>query len=324
MEPDKRKPENNPWYLLATLHGEANSPDDEVHARNRTAWNRFMAAALTEGDQALLIKERRCSAEELKPFSKEELSEIEKRFAERHRRATGETGTAGAKPPLPNLKQDRIDFSNVMFDRPFQARGFIFPTQTNVDFGPFLSGPPSGLADFRGAIFSGTADFSAATFLGRADFKNATFSDGADFENATFSGGAVFSAATFSGTALFWNATFSDWAVFLGATFSGEAAFSAATFSGQTDFERATFSREAVFSAAIFSGRVDFMDATFSEMTSSHARSSPVGPTLRMRPSPTKPTLKMRPFPGRSSSWVRPSPGRPPSRARPFPARPTL
>jgi hypothetical protein len=55
MKPDKRKPEDNPWYLLATLHGEALSADDEVHALNRTAWNRFMAAELTEDTRAFLL-----------------------------------------------------------------------------------------------------------------------------------------------------------------------------------------------------------------------------------------------------------------------------
>jgi hypothetical protein len=117
MKPDKRKPEDNPWYLLATLHGEALSADDEVHALNRTAWNRFMAAELTEDTRALLIKDRRCSAEDLEPFTSEELADVEKLLSERHRQATGEAGTAAASPPLPHLKQERIDFSNVAFIR---------------------------------------------------------------------------------------------------------------------------------------------------------------------------------------------------------------
>ena len=39
----KRKAGDNPWYRLATLHGEPSEPDDEIAARNRLTWNRWMA-----------------------------------------------------------------------------------------------------------------------------------------------------------------------------------------------------------------------------------------------------------------------------------------
>jgi hypothetical protein len=134
--------------LLATLHGQPGLFDDELHARNRTAWNRFMAARLTEDDRALLIEQGRCPAEELKPFSPEELSQVEKLFSERQRQATGEDGTTEANLPLPNLKQDQINFSNVEFGRFFCVKSFLFPSQT------FFSGAIFGRADFSGATFS--------------------------------------------------------------------------------------------------------------------------------------------------------------------------
>lgn len=283
---DKIKPEDNPWYLLATLHGEAKYRNDEVHARNRTAWNRFMAAELTEHDRALLIQKGRCSAEDLAPFSPEELSEVEKLFSKRYLEATGEGQIAKSVPALPNLKRDRIDFSNIKFHSSFIAEKFLFPMQIKVDFGPFgLVGPPSGLANFRGAIFSGTADFSDATFLGRADFRGATFlwadfkgvifnhptlfrpGDWTDFSGATFFGSARFGSATFFGEANFSTATFRQ-PDFFGV---GRADFSDTTFSSGADFSKATFFGEASFSGVTFgklgffrAGRADFSGATFS------------------------------------------------------------
>ncbi len=297
MEPDKSKPENNPWYLLATLHGEASSADDEVHARNRTAWNRFMAAELTEDDRTLLIEKGRCSAEELVPFLTEELSGVENLFSKRYRQEKGEGKIARSVPVIPKLKQDPIDFSNIKFDRSFIAEGFLFPVQNKINFGPFgLAGPPSGLANFRGAIFSSDADFSDATFLGRADFHGATFlgrpnfrgaifnhptlfrpGDWADFSGATFFGSACFWSATFFGQANFrtvtfgepdffgvtstdfWYTTFSSGADFSNATFSGEANFGGVTF-GKLGFFRAG---RADFSGATFSGEANFLDVTF-------------------------------------------------------------
>jgi uncharacterized protein YjbI with pentapeptide repeats len=262
MQSSKIKPEHNPWYLLATLFGEAQSINDDVHARNRTAWNRFMAAALTEEGRALLVKEGRCSAEELKPFSTEELSEVKKLFAERYWQATGEArtagaGTAGASPPFPNLKRDRLDFSNIEFDHPFWVKGFFFPVQTDVEF---------GWADFSGAIFSDQADFRGATFFGRAVFLGATFSR-ASFTGATFSGRADFSGATFSGRADFRNTTFSSRAVFLVATFSDQADFSGTRFRGWVGFPVTTFSGRAVFSDVRFSRRAVFSGVTFGKET---------------------------------------------------------
>jgi uncharacterized protein YjbI with pentapeptide repeats len=245
--------------LLATLYGEAESNDDDLHARNRTAWNRFMAAELTDDARALLIKEGRCSAEDLRPFSPEELSEVEQRSAERCRQATGEAGTAGADLPLPDVKQHRIDFSNVKFDRPFLAKGFFFPAKPDVEFGE---------PDFSGAIFSNQADFSGATFSGMADFSGTTFSGSVDFSGTTFSGSVDFSGATFSDWAVFSGATFSDWAIFSGATFSGAtfpglADFSGASFSG-ANFRGASFRKETLFVNAKMKGPTRFEDATFS------------------------------------------------------------
>ena len=59
----KIKADNNPWYLLATLYGQSTSSDDDLLARNRTAWNRYMAATLTDDQRNSLIDKGRHNPE---------------------------------------------------------------------------------------------------------------------------------------------------------------------------------------------------------------------------------------------------------------------
>src|SRR4051794_14591258 len=107
-EKPKVKAADNAWYLLATLHGQPASSDDDLQVRNRTAWNRHMAATLTNGQRASLIEKGCLKTEDLTPFSSEELSAIEKAFFERHQQAGS---TASTKIPTPEI----IDFSYVEF-----------------------------------------------------------------------------------------------------------------------------------------------------------------------------------------------------------------
>jgi hypothetical protein len=75
-KPLKIMAEDNPWYLLATLYGAPERGDDEVQAKNRAAWNRYFAANLEEKTRTKLIEEKRHSAEELTPFSPEQLGGV--------------------------------------------------------------------------------------------------------------------------------------------------------------------------------------------------------------------------------------------------------
>lgn len=259
LPPDKIKPENNPWYLLATLHGEAASADDEVHARNRTAWNRFMASELTEEARALLINERGFSDKGLTPFSVEELADVERRFGERYRRATGGAGTPVAAPALPDLKQQRINFSNVKFDRLFLVRGFLFPHWTNFSGAIFCSP-----ADFLGTTFFGSANFLHARFCDQSYFSYTLFCDQSYFSYVSFTSLANFSDARFSSEAHFSNVRFSRcWAYFLRARFCDKANFWNTKFSRLTNFSGVTFEKESLFVNAKMEGPTSFRNAKF-------------------------------------------------------------
>ena len=52
LEKTELTPANdNPWYWLATVYGEqiGQGLDDELAKKNRIAWNRWVAAAMSEG-----------------------------------------------------------------------------------------------------------------------------------------------------------------------------------------------------------------------------------------------------------------------------------
>jgi uncharacterized protein YjbI with pentapeptide repeats len=206
------KPDDNPWYLLATLHLRRPLPRsrlaalldldfltqaerDKLRKMNRKTWNRFMATKVGAECRARLIY----PAELQEPLPEEELQAIKHDFA-----------AAGMK--IPDLRSDEIDFSNVDLD------GFIFP----------------GKCDFSGTIFAAKADFRGATFCGWADFVGATFCRNAIFNGAQFFDCADFQRATFD-IASFANAKFAK-ADFRGATFSCSAHFIGATFSDKADF----------------------------------------------------------------------------------------
>jgi pentapeptide repeat protein len=219
----KIKPEDNPWYLLATLYGEPAADDPDLRARNRMAWNRFMVAELAENDRAQLINERRHPTEELKPLSAQEMDNFRKAYFQRHQQAAS-TATA----TIPDLKNEPIDFSNIRFDRPFLVCQYCFCKPI----------------DFTDATFSSMVDFEGATFCDRATFANATFSDLANFVNARFSATAAFMGATFLGTVDFPAAYFPTGGDFTSATFRGEANLGGANFSGATNFTDAKFFSE--------------------------------------------------------------------------------
>src|SRR4051794_17724937 len=81
----KRDANDNQWYWLATLYGESRFEDEEPWARNRVAWNRFMAGRLTDEARARLIEEGRYPDEELKPFTPDDIRRISRDFANRSR-----------------------------------------------------------------------------------------------------------------------------------------------------------------------------------------------------------------------------------------------
>src|SRR5450631_3572516 len=239
-KPALRPANDNPWYCLATLHGELPEegewarkesfgewPEDhirrdldieEIVSKNRTAWNRWVASTMSDENRASLVKNG-FPPHELAPLSPEEQSAFCQALAVR-------TGGEWEWPLA--LYPKTYDFSFTHFDRPVAFAGFLFSEQ---------------IAEFKSAKFCGRADFRSTRF-GPASFNSATFAAASSFESAAFSGYAGFHSATFAESASFKSATFSEHVFFREAQFSG---------SGSTSFESAKFFREADFKSAAFS-----------------------------------------------------------------------
>jgi hypothetical protein len=76
--PDRVPANENPWYVLATIHGEQDGDgiDWDLHAKNRTTWNRFMAVALDEEARDAL--KARFDPDDLMPLSEPERADLER------------------------------------------------------------------------------------------------------------------------------------------------------------------------------------------------------------------------------------------------------
>jgi hypothetical protein len=266
--------DDNPWYCLATLHGEQKEKleDHSTHLedKNRLAWNRWMAAGLLEEQRSALLK-KGFVASELAPLSEEENTEFLATFAKR----------TNAAPPNP---RDAIDFRSIRFQRSIFFSRFIFLASALFDGAlfvnkafflktEFLDG-----ANFNTAAFSDSALFSDAAFTSFVIFTGAAFSSTTAFDRATFAGDAYFSKATFTKGVIFFRAAFSQHAFFMAVTFppvtrftevvfSSAAFFQNATFGAEAHFDKVTFAADVFFQRAVFSGIADFTSCEFRSLT---------------------------------------------------------
>lgn len=247
MTDDTPKPEltpanQNPWYILMTLHGEQPEGatgwnyDEELHAQNRRDWNRWAARGLSPERRAVLLAaqqqdEAQCFLEEdLTPHSAEERAELVERFS---------NACAGRRAsvdfPWFHLS---YDLSNVEFPRTFLAEGFLFLDYINFSGAIFARSAVFNQAifsrapNFHGAIFSGEASFQGTTFSGFINLQNAAFLDNAWFNRAIFSGATYFSGTKFSHAhrADFSGVRFDDLVSFHNAELMGDTSFAGVVF----------------------------------------------------------------------------------------------
>jgi hypothetical protein len=147
-KPTLRPANDNPWYCLATLHGEQSVIDDELASKNRIAWNCWIATALSDEERASLVRNGFPNLNLHRSAPKRRLRYV----------APTLLGQAAAKK---NCHPNRLSLLTTL------SRNLI----TFVTFAGFLF---ARNADFSSATFSGS-NFSSATFSGDADFSSATF-----------------------------------------------------------------------------------------------------------------------------------------------------
>jgi len=231
-KPELRPANENPWYCLATIHGEQpiDRIDRELAEKNCAFWRRWI---------------------DLDPNDHQARVEIESSFAKR---------TTSLSLPDP---AEPADFSRTRFDRPMDFGSF--PFRRPIDFSSTLF---SQMANFRGAHFYGNSDFSYVTFSETTDFSRAQFSgSGANFQGATFSGHVLFGYARLVNSN-FIAAKFGKGVDFNSSTFTVQASFTAAIFADFAYFRSSVFDCEANFNSTTFTSRVDFGSVAFSDRVS--------------------------------------------------------
>jgi hypothetical protein len=141
IEAKAKRPEDNPWYLLATLYGQPTANDVELQERNSRAWNRYMARWLTaecrsHTGNAMLIRDF--------VVSPEDAAALEVAFIERCRQADSTVTTR-----LDDLQINQIDFSHIDFEDHLFLTSVFFPLMVN----------------FTGAIFAKSTCLRAHCFV---------------------------------------------------------------------------------------------------------------------------------------------------------------
>ena len=270
----KLKPANeNPWYILATLHGEQPEGADflnydrSLHAKNRRTWNKWAFAAFTN-DQLEFLRNRvdkegnpTFSSEELTPNNGFDRAEFKKLWSQR----INCFGGTNIEIPNPDTYKD---FVNNCFNKYFNVEGLIFFGDGRFDYAVFEKG-----ANFNDVVFFHSADFNSAKFLLQSKFCNVVihqhagfskvkFSKDVEFNDAIFKYIADFNYAIFRNTVYFENVKF-KFSMFGNVIFFGEFNFSNTKFDEMASFTYSRFNKRAVFDNAIFSNDCSFSMVKF-------------------------------------------------------------
>ena len=239
----------NPWYVLATVHGEQGEDfDKNLHARNRRIWNGWMCQEMAQVARAELAERLGVDVRELAPLAEVEEAHLRQVFANRLPNGT---------PPDP---ADPVAFSSRYFALRASFDGFHFPTSAL-----FRSAAFGGDADFASASFGTDVSFASAHFCGGAFFRSASFGGDVDFTFATFDDDAWFAETRFRAIAGFLSVSFLEDADFGSATFGGDTWFLSASFRKHANFASASFGDDAWFRSAAFERRASFRSASFAK-----------------------------------------------------------
>ncbi|MCG3267813.1 pentapeptide repeat-containing protein [Yoonia sp. I 8.24] len=292
-----KDPNQNPWYILMTLHGEQTGDEIDwvLHEKNRKLWNAWACQEMSAAERA-----------NLEMFTNEEIAEtgwnsdiasaVERQFkTEFEKRNPNESVVPALPHPTTAIDLTRVTFGcrivlrRAIFTQEVFLSKSVFKYECNfsrTQFAESLNATELVMvspADFSGVLFCQDADFSRAQFKQRVEFKRSNFERTADFNNAIFAGVANFYRANFSREANFIDATFEGNADFNDievlpkldeprATFGFQTDFSGAYFGKQVGFRWRNFSSHGdgsaklSFAYAVFDGSVSFENASFSKL----------------------------------------------------------
>ncbi|MFV3074023.1 pentapeptide repeat-containing protein [Niveispirillum fermenti] len=214
-------PEDNPFYLLATIDGVPAADDQDRINANRIAWNRYYASST--GPTAPGISD----AEKV-PLTDEELSALRRKFAAR---------ADGRSIALPSVSEN-INFSGCIFEKPVSFQGYVFRRKCDFNNTTFKDE-----ANFSSVAFVGDVNFDDSKLMKMAKFNNSIFHERSSFCRTVFSNTIYFESAKFHKSTSFENAVFEKSVYFESATFGSSITFVNTEMKARTTFERCNFKR---------------------------------------------------------------------------------
>ncbi|KJZ19592.1 pentapeptide repeat-containing protein [Loktanella sp. S4079] len=256
-----------------TLHGEQEGDeiDWELHEKNRKAWHRWAAGAVSD--------EQRSEFAGLADITRLELSSIPSRADETHERYTQEMKRRNADtfqvPRMPRPTAS-IEMQNVNFDRLLCLSNFVIPKEMILSGSKFREQLHVGGAVFVGAFFAENVAFekgsiffqsrflrdawwAKSSFIGAARFISIGFQGAARFDNTRFwrANGSLHDVANFSKT------SFEKIASFRGTYFESATMFEDCNFLGSANFNGRATRLNGADEPAAFAGKTSFKGAHF-------------------------------------------------------------
>jgi hypothetical protein len=245
--------EKNPFYVLATVFGEAEHGvfgwriAPEIDVKNRRAWNGLACAGLNDDERRTLAHKLKLDVGDLMPLSAEEKGEISTLFqtrmdTDRKLPDASEFISMSRTVFLKTLTFEKryfptiVFFNSCHFAETVNFTSSVFGSKAYFTFGHF-----EGTAKFFSNYFEGDADFKSTRFQSSVDFGSSYFTHKANFVSCHFIGPAKFIASRFAGYAKFEFSRFASRARFEASYFANYSNFCSIVTSGETSFEHAKF-----------------------------------------------------------------------------------
>jgi hypothetical protein len=210
-ERELKDPNQNPWCILMTLHGEQEGDeiDWELHEKNRKLWNAWACQGVTEGDLAkigdLLPHEMT-----ILEWSASVAQEVNERYVAEYKRRNPKHTEV---PEIP-LTAETVNFEYTDFSNEAAFCNLVFITSVS-----FSSSEFSRHANFESTVFTGPVYFCSVKFMRSVDFQSGNFMDLAEFTSVIFEGSCNFCEVSFA----------------------DRTSFDSTIFGGSTDFQGTVF-----------------------------------------------------------------------------------
>lgn len=264
--------EENPWYVLATIHGEVESSkpwsdlsqaEKDIVLRNRRAWNGFMCQSLTD-DQRNEIKKIKTLSAELQGLTGNQEQKIREKFRKRF----PDLDKNQAYKMFNNMKTlEEIDLSAITVEKPIYMTRFIFGRRVLFycsEFEEFVNFEESYFegAVFYDSVFSNDVNLKGSVFNKSFAFVNTKFNRNANFEYVEFRDGCLCSNTIFNADGAS-SEICKIGANFYNCKFFGYAYFKFSKFYEISNFDSAKFHSLAIFHKVEFKDQTSFTDAKF-------------------------------------------------------------